>query len=262
MRGLLATDHGRELYRQRRQVIEPVFGHTKHNRKFIQVSPTRPRRRAHRVAITDDDAQPHQALPPPNSYSRALNGAPPASASRPGPKPPHAPRSARPPLKITRPLRQRPGPGRRAPLRREITGVFHISVPAGPPATFAGGKSPASFTSASRQCRSVIDTIRCRLGTARTTPSRRLGSCPQGRRPAPRAGVELGARRWFVALVRLGSKRERSAAAFDGHRSDDVSARASLAASRSRTRTCSISRRRKRSGSPATYERQSSRPAE
>ena len=32
MRGLLATDHGRELYRQRRQVIEPVFGHTKHNR--------------------------------------------------------------------------------------------------------------------------------------------------------------------------------------------------------------------------------------
>ena len=36
MRGLLATDHGRELYRQRRQVIEPVFGHTKHNRKFIQ----------------------------------------------------------------------------------------------------------------------------------------------------------------------------------------------------------------------------------
>ena len=36
MRGLLASDHGRELYRQRRQVIEPVFGHTKHNRKFTQ----------------------------------------------------------------------------------------------------------------------------------------------------------------------------------------------------------------------------------
>jgi transposase len=34
MRGLLSSDHGRELYRQRRQVIEPVFGHTKHNRKF------------------------------------------------------------------------------------------------------------------------------------------------------------------------------------------------------------------------------------
>jgi hypothetical protein len=36
MRTLLASDLGRELYRQRRQVIEPVFGHTKHNRKFTQ----------------------------------------------------------------------------------------------------------------------------------------------------------------------------------------------------------------------------------
>jgi Transposase DDE domain len=36
MRGLLTSDHGRELYRQRRQAIEPVFGHTKHNRKFTQ----------------------------------------------------------------------------------------------------------------------------------------------------------------------------------------------------------------------------------
>jgi transposase len=36
MRTLLTSDHGRELYRQRRQVIEPVFGHTKHNRKFTQ----------------------------------------------------------------------------------------------------------------------------------------------------------------------------------------------------------------------------------
>jgi hypothetical protein len=36
MRTLLTSDRGRELYRQRRQVIEPVFGHTKHNRKFTQ----------------------------------------------------------------------------------------------------------------------------------------------------------------------------------------------------------------------------------
>ncbi len=36
MRTLLSSDHGRELYRQRRQVIELVFGHTKHNRKFTQ----------------------------------------------------------------------------------------------------------------------------------------------------------------------------------------------------------------------------------
>ncbi len=34
MRWLLATDRGRELYRQRRQSIEPMFGHTKHNRQF------------------------------------------------------------------------------------------------------------------------------------------------------------------------------------------------------------------------------------
>ena len=34
MRRVLATDHGRETYRKRQQSIEPVFGHTKHNRKF------------------------------------------------------------------------------------------------------------------------------------------------------------------------------------------------------------------------------------
>jgi transposase len=36
MRTLLMSDLGRELYRLRRQVIEPVFGNTKHNRKFTQ----------------------------------------------------------------------------------------------------------------------------------------------------------------------------------------------------------------------------------
>jgi Transposase DDE domain len=34
MRRVLATDHGRETYRKRQKSIEPVFGHTKHNRKF------------------------------------------------------------------------------------------------------------------------------------------------------------------------------------------------------------------------------------
>jgi Transposase DDE domain len=34
MRRVLATDLGRELYRKRQQSTEPVFGHTKHNRKF------------------------------------------------------------------------------------------------------------------------------------------------------------------------------------------------------------------------------------
>jgi transposase len=36
MRRILATDRGGELYRKRRQTIEPVFGHTKHNRQFTQ----------------------------------------------------------------------------------------------------------------------------------------------------------------------------------------------------------------------------------
>jgi len=34
MRRVLATDLGKELYRKRQQSIEPVFGHTKHNRGF------------------------------------------------------------------------------------------------------------------------------------------------------------------------------------------------------------------------------------
>jgi hypothetical protein len=34
MRKVLETDLGRETYRKRQTAIEPVFGHTKHNRKF------------------------------------------------------------------------------------------------------------------------------------------------------------------------------------------------------------------------------------
>ncbi len=34
MRRALATDRGRETYRKRQKSIEPVFGHTKHNREF------------------------------------------------------------------------------------------------------------------------------------------------------------------------------------------------------------------------------------
>ena len=34
MRRVLASDHGAELYRKRQGMIEPVFGHTKHNRKI------------------------------------------------------------------------------------------------------------------------------------------------------------------------------------------------------------------------------------
>ena len=34
MRNVLASDSGRDTYRERQQSIEPVYGHTKHNRKF------------------------------------------------------------------------------------------------------------------------------------------------------------------------------------------------------------------------------------
>ena len=34
MRSVLATELGDQLYRTRKQTIEPIFGHTKHNRGF------------------------------------------------------------------------------------------------------------------------------------------------------------------------------------------------------------------------------------
>jgi hypothetical protein len=34
MRAVLATELGDQLYRKRKQTIEPTFGHTKHNRGF------------------------------------------------------------------------------------------------------------------------------------------------------------------------------------------------------------------------------------
>jgi len=36
MRSVLSTERGSELYRQRAQLIEPIFGHTKHNRGFTR----------------------------------------------------------------------------------------------------------------------------------------------------------------------------------------------------------------------------------
>jgi hypothetical protein len=36
MRRVLATEHGGALYKQRAQLIEPIFGHTKHNRGFTR----------------------------------------------------------------------------------------------------------------------------------------------------------------------------------------------------------------------------------
>ena len=36
MRSVLSTEHGSTLYKQRAQLIEPIFGNTKHNRGFIR----------------------------------------------------------------------------------------------------------------------------------------------------------------------------------------------------------------------------------
>jgi hypothetical protein len=38
MRSVLSTDRGHGLYKLRGQLIEPVFGHTKHNRGFDRFS--------------------------------------------------------------------------------------------------------------------------------------------------------------------------------------------------------------------------------
>ena len=48
MRSVLATELGAELYKQRGQLIEPIFGHTKHNRGF-----TRFHRRGRSAARTE-----------------------------------------------------------------------------------------------------------------------------------------------------------------------------------------------------------------
>jgi len=48
MRSILTTDHGAALYKQRAQLIEPIFGNTKHNRGF-----TRFQRRGRSAARTE-----------------------------------------------------------------------------------------------------------------------------------------------------------------------------------------------------------------
>ena len=65
MRSVLASPAGKAIYRRRKQMIEPVFAHTKHNRqvtRFLRRGRTAVR---DRVAAIDDNAQPDQAPPPP-----------------------------------------------------------------------------------------------------------------------------------------------------------------------------------------------------
>jgi hypothetical protein len=48
MRRVLSTEHGKELYKRRAQLVEPIFGDTKHNRGF-----TRFARRGRRAVRTE-----------------------------------------------------------------------------------------------------------------------------------------------------------------------------------------------------------------
>ena len=74
MRSALASPTGKAIYRRRKQMIEPVFAHTKHNRQVTRFLRMRPRRGARRVAVIDDDPQSDQAPPPPPRRCRGLNG--------------------------------------------------------------------------------------------------------------------------------------------------------------------------------------------
>ena len=66
MRRVLDTDRGNELYRQRQQLIEPVFANTKIQPALRPLSPTRQSRRADRMAPHRGNPQPAQAPPPPD----------------------------------------------------------------------------------------------------------------------------------------------------------------------------------------------------
>ena len=75
MRAVLDSEHGGQRYQKRRQTIEPLFGDTKHNKGV-----TRFHRRGRIKVRTewrlhDDDPQPHQAPPPPDSHRKGLKGA-------------------------------------------------------------------------------------------------------------------------------------------------------------------------------------------
>jgi hypothetical protein len=84
MRNVLATEHGRRLYRKRKQTVEPLFGNTKQRRR-LPLPQAGQGQGAHRVAITDADPQPHQASPPPTRRNGSLKQArPPSHRPHPG----------------------------------------------------------------------------------------------------------------------------------------------------------------------------------
>ena len=62
MRRVLASEHGREIYRQRKKTIEPIFGHTKHNRGIRHFH--RRGRSAVRTRVAATDGHPQSAQTP------------------------------------------------------------------------------------------------------------------------------------------------------------------------------------------------------
>src|SRR3954452_25565706 len=81
MRGVLDPELGSALYRQRGQLIEPIFGHTKHNPRLHTLSPARKIRGTDRMAAHGRHPQPRQA-PQPTSTGPATDARP-RAAGRP-----------------------------------------------------------------------------------------------------------------------------------------------------------------------------------
>jgi hypothetical protein len=72
MRRVLQTDASRELYRKRQAMIEPVFGHTKFNRRDRPLPATRKSRLPLRMAANHRHPQPPQAPQPPTGARSRL----------------------------------------------------------------------------------------------------------------------------------------------------------------------------------------------
>ena len=98
MREVLATEHGRQSYRKRKQTIEPIFGHTKHNSgvtRFLRRGRAKVRTEwrllmmthnltkpySHQIAATGPETRPH-AITPPFQAHTATPTHPPASDTR------------------------------------------------------------------------------------------------------------------------------------------------------------------------------------
>ena len=74
MRRVLSTELGRALYRKRQAMIEPVFGHTKFNRRIDRFQRRGQSRRTLGMAVNHRHPQSAEAPQPPDSDRRGLKG--------------------------------------------------------------------------------------------------------------------------------------------------------------------------------------------